>query len=138
MNGPASVRDIHSSEELWQEIKRALENPEMIDEGDPAPSEQAASKLKRIIEETQSKRGSPIPLPHIEFFDGSIRLVWTKPTANVVLVVASSDDRRSYVYHAAIENGRAVTHGTVDPTPSNLAHWLSAMESQGGHTAYSH
>jgi hypothetical protein len=136
MNGTASARDTESSQELWREIEQALRDPEMIDEGDPPPSDEAAVTLKGIITKTQGRLGSPIPLPHIEFVDGSIRLVWTKPTAIVILVVASSADRRSYVYHARIENGQAAAHGTVEPTPSNLAHWLSAMEPKG-HVAYS-
>jgi hypothetical protein len=130
MNGPASARDIKPGEELWQEIKRALDNPEMIDEGDPAPSEQAASKLKHIIEETQRERSAPLPPAHIEFSDGSIRLLWTKPDMRVILVIASSEERPSYIYHADIENGSVANYGTVELSHSNLTHWLDLMDSQ--------
>ena len=130
MNGAASARDNQPGEELWQEIERALANPEMIDEGDPAPSKQAVSKLKRIIEETQRERGAPIPPAHIEFVDGSIRLLWTRPHMRVILDVASSDERPSYIYHGDVENGSVANYGTVEPSHSNLTRWLDLMDSQ--------
>jgi len=101
----------------------------MVDEGDTPPSAQAVSKVKLTLEEAEGMLLGPMPHPHIEFFDSSIRLVWTKPEANVLLVIASSAEHPSYLYHADVQNGSAANHGTVEATASNLAHWLRLIES---------
>ena len=118
---------ISSAASIYRDLETALLDPEMLDEGDAVPSPQASSTVKRVLEEAQGLLPAPMAHPHIEFFDSSIRLSWTNAQANVLLVIASSDTRPSYVYHASLKNGQVASHGTVEPTAPNLAHWLSQM-----------
>jgi hypothetical protein len=118
-----------SASGLWPEIEAALRDPDMIDDGDPSPSTEAASTLKQLVEQTESVLPNPAPHPHIEFFEGSIRLIWSNPIRNIRLVIASRSDRRSFLYHEEVQNGLGVNEGTVEPTPENLVHWLTVMQS---------
>ncbi|MGA8029761.1 MAG: hypothetical protein WB992_21670 [Bryobacteraceae bacterium] len=128
--GSATAR-IQADPEIWLKVEQALGDPEMIDQGDPLPSSQAVLTLKRVITETQNILASPIAHPQIEFFEGSIRLIWMKPHKNLRLVIASRDDRPSYLYHEDVKDGHAANYEKVEPTPSNLAYWLNALESPG-------
>jgi hypothetical protein len=118
-----------SASGIWPEIEAALHDPEMIDDGDPQPSAEAASTLKRVLEQVEQLLPNPAPHPHIEFFEGSIRLIWSNPVRNIRLVIASRPDRRSFLYHEEVQNGLGVNEGIVEPTPENLVHWLTVMES---------
>jgi len=115
--------------QLWPEIEATLRDPEIVDAGDPAPSPQAVALLKSVIEETQGLLPSPIPHPHVELFEGSIRLIWTRRDRNIRLVIASQPDRRSYLYHEEVRNGLGTEEGMSEPTSQNLAHWLSWINS---------
>ena len=125
-SGPVRAR---SASGIWPEIEEALRDPEMIDDGDPKPSDEAASTLKHVLEQAERMLPNPPPLPHIEFFEGSIRLIWSNPARNIRLVIASRPDRRSFLYHEDVQNGLGINAGTVEPTPENLAHWLPVMQS---------
>jgi hypothetical protein len=125
--GSATAR---SSDGIWKEIEEPLRDPGMIDEGDLVPSEQAANSLKCLIETTEGLLSEPIPNPHIEFLEGSIRLIWSRPDKNIRLVIASRDDRRSYLYHEEVRNGLGRNEGMDEPTAENLARWLTVIQSQ--------
>jgi hypothetical protein len=68
---------------IWPEIEAALHDPEMIDDGDPQPSGEAVAVLKRLVEQTERALPNPAPSPHVELFEGSIRLIWSNPIRNV-------------------------------------------------------
>lgn len=115
--------------QLWPEIEATLRDPEIADAGDPAPSPQAVALLRNVIEATQGLLPAPIPHPHVELFEGSIRLIWTGSDRNIRLVIASQPDRRSYLYHEEVRNGLGTEEGMSEPTSENLAHWLSWIQS---------
>lgn len=129
-NAPGSAR-AKCEPQVWRDIEEALQDPGLVDPGDPNPSPSAIRQLKEVIEETQERLHSPIPSPHVELFEGSIRLIWQKADINIRLVIASLDDRRSYLYHEHVSNGRGHDEGMADPTPPNLAHWLTVMQDEG-------
>jgi hypothetical protein len=114
---------------IWPEIEAALRDSEMVDDGDPQPSAEAASRLKHVVEQAEQMLPNPVPSPHIEFLEGSIRLIWSNPVRNIRLVIASRPDRRSFLYHEEVQNGLGVNEGIVEPTPKNLAQWLTMMQS---------
>jgi hypothetical protein len=113
---------------IWPEIEAALRDPERIDDGDPQPSEEAAAKLRQVIEQAEGMLSYPVPHPHVEFFEGSIRLIWSSPVRNIRLVIASRPDRRSFLYHEEVQNGLGVNEGIMAPLPDNLAHWLTELQ----------
>jgi hypothetical protein len=114
---------------IWPEIEAALGDPEMIDDGNPQPSAETASTLKHVVEQAEQMLQNPVPPPHIEFLEGSIRLIWSNPVRNIRLVIASRPDRRSFLYHEEVQNGLGINEGIVEPTPENLVHWLTTMKS---------
>jgi hypothetical protein len=116
-----------SASGIWPEVEAALQDPDMIDEGDRQPSNEAASALKQLLESAEVALPNPAPHPHIEFFEGSIRLIWSNPFRNIRLVIASRPDRRSFLYHEEVQDGVGVNEGTVEPTAENLVHWLTVM-----------
>jgi hypothetical protein len=126
VGGSAPAR-ISPAEGICRELEQAFHDPTMVDEGDTPPSREALDRAKRMLEETQELLKAPKTMSHpdIEFFDGSIRLVWRWADANVLLVIASTSERPSYVYHADIRNGSVADYCEAAPTSSNLAHWLT-------------
>ena len=116
----------NATERVWNDIQQALCDPGIVEEGDVAPSNPAISELKELIYAT----GSIVPLvsPHVECFEGSVRLIWNTPLKNVRAIKASRVDRRSYLYHEEVANGLAFNEGIADLTADNLAHWLKAMD----------
>jgi hypothetical protein len=119
-----------STLEIWPAIEAVLQDLEMVDDGDSPPTSDAAATLKKILEQAEQLTPSPIRPPHVELFEGSIRLIWSNPVSNIRLIIASRPDRRSFLYHEEVQNGLGVNEGMVDPSPENLAHWLTILQSQ--------
>jgi hypothetical protein len=106
-----------SARGIWPEIEAALHDPEMIDDGDSQPSAEAAATLKHVVEQAEQMLPNPAAHPHIEFLEGSIRLIWSNPVRNVRLVIASRPNWRSFLYHEEVQNGLGINEGIAEPTP---------------------
>ncbi|MBV9158386.1 MAG: hypothetical protein JO097_19140 [Acidobacteriaceae bacterium] len=122
---PSPAAASKRSTQIWWELERVLGDPEMVDPGDPAPSLSAGYELKQLIEETETLLGATMTTPHIEFFEGSIRLIWNWPNRSVRAVKASLPDRRSYIYHEDVADGLSRNAGMAELTPQNLAKYLA-------------
>jgi hypothetical protein len=112
-----------TADSIIQRLDQVIGDEEMYEEGEARPPRALVERVKRILSGTKPlTEGVAFTRAVVRPLDGSIRITWSLPTANIRLVIS---DRQSYIFHETVRNGKSFEHDIERLVDSQaLTKWL--------------
>ena len=125
--GLEDVHFVNETDTIWARIRKAANNPELLEEGEPQPSEETIQQITNLIRGAAALTKQPLPPSQVSVFFGEVNVSWR--AGNQILRLASfpQQGRPPLLQTGSLEGPFGSYRSQNNPTAAILAEKLDAL-----------